>query len=331
MRNAWICLLAFNVVLPIVAIAQPTSQSEVPIVADAHRVDRILRAWRDADDPTVLVVAHRAAHHGPGAGGPENSLPSIEAAIAMGCDMIEVDVRRTADEHLVLMHDSTVDRTTNGTGRVDAMTLQQVRKLRLLDKDGQPTDLSVPTLREALIACHSRIMVNLDKVSGYLAECLSLATELNMRNHVVLKAKVDAEDAERYLGSHGLGDLADGHSQHTPSFMPIVAYKVDAHTADVSHDLSSLRVLDPPAIEVCFDGVGAGDRLIAPVAEQLEGHSRFWMNSLWDSISGGRSDAQAVDDPHAVWGWMVDHGVTVIQTDEPQRLLEYLRSRGLHW
>ncbi|UYV11895.1 MAG: glycerophosphodiester phosphodiesterase family protein [Phycisphaera sp.] len=282
-------------------------------------------------DATVLVVAHRAAHRGPGAGGPENSLPSIEAAVAMGCDMVEVDVRRTADGHLVLMHDKTVDRTTNGTGRVDAMTMEQVRELRLLDDDGSPTDLRVPTLREALLACRGRIMVNLDKASGYLAECLSTATRLGMRSHVVLKASVRPEDARGYLASHGLASLAGGQSEDTLSFMPIVAYAGDTSVDDVSHHLSALRVLDAPTIEVCFDGVQAGDRLIDPVAEQLDGRARLWMNSLWDSISGGRSDAQAIDDPHAVWGWMVDHGVSVIQTDEPQRLLEYLRSRGRHW
>lgn len=331
MRLIQLALIAIFMLIPFDVLAQDSNPSATSTPVSEHRVDRILGAWHDAADPAVLVVAHRAAHRGPGAGGPENSLPSIEAAIAMGCDMVEVDVRRTADGHLVLMHDTTVDRTTNGSGRVDALTLDQILELRLLDEDGLPTDLRVPTLHDALAACRGRIMVNLDKASGYLAQCLSMATELDMRSHVVLKARVNAEDAESYLRARGLGDLVAGQSQHTLSFMPIVAYTADADTADVSHELSSLRVLNAPAVEVCFDGVAAGDRLIARVAQHLEGHTRLWMNSLWDSISGGRSDAQAVQDPHAVWGWMVDHGVTVIQTDEPQRLLEYLRSRGLHW
>jgi glycerophosphoryl diester phosphodiesterase len=331
MRIVQLALIAIFTLIPVDVLAQASTPFELSTPVSAHRVDRILRAWHDAGDPAVLVVAHRAAHRGPGAGGPENSLPSIEAAIAMGCDMVEVDVRRTADGHLVLMHDTTVDRTTTGNGRVDALTLDQIRKLRLLDDDGLPTDLRVPTLHEALVACRGRIMVNLDKASGYLAECLSMAAELDMRSHVVLKANVRSEDAEDYLSSRGLGELAAGQSVRTPSFMPIVAYKADADTASVLRDLSSLFVFDAPAIEVCFDGAAAGDRLVEAVAEQLDGRTRFWMNSLWDSISGGRSDARAIDDPHAVWGWMVDHGVTVIQTDEPQRLLEYLRSRGVHW
>lgn len=316
------------------ALAQPAWAQDAalqPGSATSTRFESILRAWHNADDPTVLVVAHRAAHRGPGAGGPENSLPSIEAAIAMGCDMIEVDVRRTIDGHFVLMHDTTVDRTTTGTGRVDELTLEQVRELQLLDGDGLPTVLAVPTLREALVACRGRIMVNLDKASGYLAECLSLATQLGMRNHVVLKARIHSEDTSDYLRSNGLDDLVGGQSPHTLSFMPIVAFDESTDAPEALLELTSLAVLHAPAIEVCLDGEAAGDRLIYPVANLLDGRARLWMNSLWDSISGGRSDSRAIEDPHAVWGWMVDNGVTVIQTDEPQRLLEYLRSRGLHW
>lgn len=316
------------------AIAQPAwaqGAQLLPGPPTSTRFESILRAWHDANDPTVLVVAHRAAHRGPGAGGPENSLPSIDAAIAMGCDIVEIDVRRTVDGYFVLMHDTTVDRTTTGTGRVDELTLEQIKELRLLDGDGLPTELRVPTLREALLACRGRIMVNLDKASGYLAECLSLATQLGMRNHVVLKARIQAGDATDYLRSNGLGDLVGGQTPQTLSFMPIVAFNESANTPEALLELTSLAELRAPAIEVCLDGQAAGDRLIDPIANLLDGDARFWMNSLWDSISGGRSDAQAIEDPHSVWGWMVDNGVTVIQTDEPQRLLEYLRSRGLHW
>lgn len=71
------------------------------------------------------VVAHR------GASGyePENTLRSIRRAIEMGVDAVEVDVRLTADGYPVVIHDETVDRTTNGTGRVDEMTLDEIRSL----------------------------------------------------------------------------------------------------------------------------------------------------------------------------------------------------------
>ena len=66
----------------------------------------------------VLVVAHR----GNWSIAPENSLAAIDSAIQMKVDIVEIDIRKTKDGELVLMHDDTVDRTTNGTGKVKDKT-----------------------------------------------------------------------------------------------------------------------------------------------------------------------------------------------------------------
>ena len=73
--------------------------------------------------PGIRVVAHRG---GALLGPPENTIPAIEKAIEVGADLIEIDIRQTSDGHLVLMHDATVNRTTNGSGPVSAMTLDEV-------------------------------------------------------------------------------------------------------------------------------------------------------------------------------------------------------------
>lgn len=72
-----------------------------------------------------LIIAHR------GASGlyPENTLPALKAASCEGADLIEIDVRLTKDRQAVVLHDPTLDKTTNGAGRVCAMTLFQVKKL----------------------------------------------------------------------------------------------------------------------------------------------------------------------------------------------------------
>lgn len=86
-----------------------------------------------------LVISHAAcAGHAP-----ENTLAGIRAALRLGADAIEIDVQTSADGVAVLMHDLTVDRTTNGAGAVAAMSLSQ---LRALDAGGEP----VPTLDEVL-------------------------------------------------------------------------------------------------------------------------------------------------------------------------------------
>ncbi|MEE2638057.1 MAG: glycerophosphodiester phosphodiesterase family protein [Acidobacteriota bacterium] len=72
-----------------------------------------------------LVIAHR----GSSATHPENTLAACQAAVTAGAEMVEVDLRLTADGQVVLMHDATVDRTTDGTGAVRALTMAEIRRL----------------------------------------------------------------------------------------------------------------------------------------------------------------------------------------------------------
>jgi glycerophosphoryl diester phosphodiesterase len=102
----------------------------------------------------TIIVAHRGAS----AYLPENTMPAFERAVEMGADAIELDVHLTADGQLAVIHDETVDRTTDGTGAVAGMTMQQLRALdaghRFADHDGalprRGAGLTIPTLGEIL-------------------------------------------------------------------------------------------------------------------------------------------------------------------------------------
>ncbi len=107
--------------------------------------------------------ALRIGHRGACGHAPENTLASIEKAISCACDLTEVDVRRTADGTLVLLHDERVDRTTNGQGPVAGMMLEDIRKL---DAGGGQT---IPTLEEALAAANGRIGLILELKAEGLA------------------------------------------------------------------------------------------------------------------------------------------------------------------
>ncbi|HEX7367240.1 MAG TPA: glycerophosphodiester phosphodiesterase family protein [Pelobium sp.] len=106
----------------------------------------------------IMVCAHRANHEN----APENSLKSVTDAIAEGIDMIEIDVRETKDGELVLMHDATLDRTTNGSGKVSDYLLKDLRKFNLYKSNGTLTDLTIPTLQEVLLASRGKIYIDLD-------------------------------------------------------------------------------------------------------------------------------------------------------------------------
>lgn len=85
-------------------------------------------------DPAAAAGGHRCvpppiAHRGDSARAPENTLPAFRKALALGVQRLELDVRFTVEGTPVLLHDPTVDRTTNGTGEVAAMNLSDVRAL----------------------------------------------------------------------------------------------------------------------------------------------------------------------------------------------------------
>src|SRR5690625_7912765 len=79
-------------------------------------------------DGVILVTAHRATHDS----APENSLTAIRHSIRDKIDIVEIDVKRTQDNQLVLMHDRTVDRTTTGSGEVEELVCGEVNVCYLL-------------------------------------------------------------------------------------------------------------------------------------------------------------------------------------------------------
>jgi glycerophosphoryl diester phosphodiesterase len=116
---------------------------------------------------TRLAPAVIFAHRGqgptrPGNPVPENSLAAFRAAIAQGTDGLEMDSELTADGQLILMHDDTVNRTTECHGCVSMLSFDAVRHCRLLDGDGQPTDQVPPTLDEVFQLQPNNVLVNVE-------------------------------------------------------------------------------------------------------------------------------------------------------------------------
>ncbi|MBI4607904.1 MAG: glycerophosphodiester phosphodiesterase [Candidatus Rokubacteria bacterium] len=104
-----------------------------------------------------------AAHRGGGLLWPENSLLAFKNAIALGADLLELDVHLSKDGELVVIHDPTLERTTTGTGAVRDRTLGELRSLRLKDKDGKVMDEPIPTLGEVLeLAALARLQLLVD-------------------------------------------------------------------------------------------------------------------------------------------------------------------------
>ncbi len=135
----------------------------------------------------ALVSAHRGQ---PDPSAAENSLASFTGTARAGPLLIETDIRRTADGVLVLMHDETLDRTTTGSGRVESLSLAEVRRARLTDGEGRMTDEPVPTLDEALVWAKRRgAILQLDIKPGVpIVEVVEHVRRARMEAQVILIA-----------------------------------------------------------------------------------------------------------------------------------------------
>ena len=112
-----------------------------------------------------LITAHAACR----GHAPENTLAGVRAALALGADAIEIDVRCTRDGTPVLLHDSTVDRTTDGEGEIAALSLRQARRLDVGEGE------RIPTLREVLREVAGRALMVLEvKPAGIEEELLAV-------------------------------------------------------------------------------------------------------------------------------------------------------------
>lgn len=94
----------------------------------------------------MVITAHRG-----GAGyGNENTISCIKRSLDAGIKSIEIDVHLTSDSHIIVCHDETVDRTTNGKGKIHEMTFEQIKELRIIDENGNATEESLPELHDVL-------------------------------------------------------------------------------------------------------------------------------------------------------------------------------------
>lgn len=263
-----------------------------------------------------MVVAHRACWKQ----APENSLAAIDDCHALGVDMIELDVRRTRDGHLVLMHDGTVDRTTDGVGQVSELSLAQLRRLRLREGAGGPSapvvDAHPPTFTEAMRAARDAgLLVNVDAKSDVLEQALDELETLGLLDHALIKSAAPTDDP-------ALHDMLAGREL---LFMPIVREADAIGLVEATTGWTMPDGMPPLAFEYTFQTEQAFIDA-AKIAGARD--ARVWVNTLQPHHAAGHVDALALVDPDAHWGHLIRSGANMIQTDEPEALMAYLRTCG---
>ena len=278
----------------------------------ANKAEKVVAAMHDPASKYVVVVAHR----GDWRNYPENSIPAIESAISMGVDIVELDLKLTKDSVLVLSHDDTVNRTTTGKGLISTMTLDSLKGFNLRYVNGVKSKYKMPTLKEALEVCKDRISVNIDQGYQFYDLVLAITEELGVTDQILIKGKKMLSEVKEKTGEH----------EHNMMYMPIIDIQTTRGAELFRQYMEAGEV--PLAYEVCFSKLD-------DVAEDccrrvVESGSKLWINTLWPSLNGGYDDNAAFEsgDPDSVYGVLLGLGTSIIQTDRPEFLINYLEKKG---
>jgi len=243
--------------------------------------------------PDLLVTAHRGANHW----APENTIPAIETAFELGAEVVEVDVRHTADGEYVLMHDDTVDRTTNGSGYVSEMTLAEIKELLVDDWmfGGIHGEVRVPTLQEALEVIDSHGgQVDIDMKTDEPEGAIQIVVDMGLEEIV-------------FVYSSSLGKLARVRSVSED-------VRIQPASSSVEDTLAILDYFDPDPehIELADGGFTPENVELIKSAGAV-----VFMDAL------GVRDTLAVFGIKSAWLSMMTGGVEIIQTDFPGMLVSY--------
>jgi glycerophosphoryl diester phosphodiesterase len=277
------------------------------------QVDDILKHLHNPNDKEIMVTAHR----GDWRNAPENSLQAYKLAIEMGVDVIEVDLNKTSDGVIVIMHDETIDRTTDGKGKPSDYTLAQLKKFHLRNGIGVITKQTIPTLEEVMELAKGKVLVNLDKSLPYYNEAYQVLKKTGTLQQAIFKTDRPYQDV-RVKYPAILDNI---------TFMPVVY--LDKPTAkQIINEYQ--KEIKPVAFELIFQKDTSG--ILSDNAFIKKHGAKIWINSLWPSLNGGHNDDLAVEESNTKdsWDWLIAHGATMIQTDRPKELLNYLRKRTLH-
>ncbi|MEY2931811.1 MAG: hypothetical protein RL033_2560 [Pseudomonadota bacterium] len=259
------------------------------------------------------------AHRGGAALWPENTLEAFQGAIRLGCSHLETDARMTRDGQIVLFHDPSLERTTDGVGQVSAYTLEQLRRLDAgyrfspggsgspAGSEGFPargTGVKIPTLAELVaIAPHTRFNVEI-KEHGHpdLPEAL---WEL-IQSHDLIDRIVVA--AERHVLLQRFRKLSEGRVATSATKRECLEFWLASRLGFSSRLAISYQALQIP-VSV------SGWRFLTPRLLEAA-HQRGVAVHVW-----------TIDEP-AEMNRLLDAGVDGLMSDDPDRLLEVMRTRS---
>ncbi len=258
-----------------------------------------------------------AVHRGLWRDAPENSLLAIERAIGTGAEVVEIDIRRSADGGLFLLHDETLDRMAGINRAPEELSLQELTSIKLRNRNGGAehgkTAECVPGLKDVFDLTRDRIFLHLDvKDRSIIPEVVACARDMGVLGQVDFWGDLRTP-ADLHWVRHGIDPEKVLFMAKTRLLDPAAETQLDL-----------LFQLSPRLCEVIFNDISQ----VSALARRGAAHGMtLWCNTLDDVSCAGFTDTAALKDPEGVWGQLIDAGVSVIQTDQAEELKFFIANR----
>lgn len=239
-----------------------------------------------------IVIAHRGDH----VLVPENTLAAYENGIKNSVDFVEIDLRTTKDSVLVIMHDATVDRMTNGKGKISDLTYAELRKLQVIDKSKDTTAIyRIPTFEEVLKTCRNKINIYLDYKDANVQQAYKMIRQYGMEKQIIVYINTPAQYTE--------------WRKRVPA-MPLML--------SLPEDVKTETQLSKFLMDTPVDLLDGDYSDYTPVVLRAAAKAGI---SAWPDIQGTDEDKN--------WNVALGMGFTGLQTDHPAALIRYLKNSGL--
>ena len=269
---------------------------------DLTRTKALLKELNDVNSSYVFIAAHRGGHERDWENrAPENSIANIKKAVSMDFEIYESDVRVSKDGHLVIMHDTTVDRTTTGKGLVSDLKLSELKQLKLKYKNKRLSKETVPTLEELLVKGKGKILFKIDfKASiNFFPDAANLVKKHNMLGQVFFRFDWSQELA---------GDLASLISNGMPAHPNLILFR----TKTSKEVQAALTQFKPKLIELYSRDKEITSDTIEAVRLAKGERVIIGINS-W----GGETE----------WQELINLGFRIFHTKKPEAFAKFLKNK----
>lgn len=293
--------VAFAAFVAVALLLPAAASSAKRHLIDAKTSEGLRALFVPSSERLPLLSAHRG---GAGPGLPENCMATFEATVSRGWSMLEIDLHATKDGVVVLMHDPTLDRTSNGKGPIRERTLAELKELRLKDRQGNLTEHRIPTLEEALRWARGKALLVLDKKQMPVPEVVRLITEHRAESYALLM-------------TYGIQDIKTCHALNPGIMMEVMIGnekrfgEFDASGVPWGNIIAFVGHTQTPDAALCKRIREKGASCMAGTSRNID---RQWLGGRVSTMAPLEADYRAV----------LASGVDIIETDIPRELAPLL-------